>query len=83
MHPCPDCGSTGKHYSHCKFRKVEKHGREAFSREEEDDQISCIDGCQRPVSEPHPCPFAEDVNNDSESLCNCCAACEYQCSQDI
>jgi hypothetical protein len=30
---------------------------------------------------PHTCPYAEDINNDSESLCNCCAECEHQCHQ--
>ena len=31
----------------------------------------------------HTCPYAEDVNNDSESLCYCCDDCTYECAQDI
>jgi hypothetical protein len=31
----------------------------------------------------HTCPYAEDIRNDSESLCNCCDDCTYECAQDI
>ena len=33
--------------------------------------------------EPHTCPYAEDMNGDSESLCNCCASCQHNCAMDI
>lgn len=32
---------------------------------------------------PHPCPFLEDVGDDSETLCNCCDDCMHQCATDI
>lgn len=31
----------------------------------------------------HGCPYAEDVNNDSEKKCNCCDFCAEQCAMDI
>lgn len=33
--------------------------------------------------ELHTCPFAEEINGDSTTLCQCCKDCEYQCAQDI
>jgi hypothetical protein len=39
--------------------------------------------CDTEVIEPHTCPFAEDVNGDSESLCTCCEHCEDDCAMDI
>ncbi len=31
----------------------------------------------------HPCPFKEDVRNDSTTLCTCCDACRKECLYDI
>ena len=31
----------------------------------------------------HNCPYAEDVNGDSEAVCNCCSECENNCIMDI
>lgn len=33
--------------------------------------------------EPHTCPYAEEINRDYESLCECCEGCEHQCAMDI
>jgi hypothetical protein len=38
---------------------------------------------KNPAADEHPCPYAEDVGNDSETLCDCCADCEHQCAMDI
>lgn len=38
---------------------------------------------RNPQTEPHPCPFSEDVYNDSETLCTCCYDCEHACAMDI
>lgn len=32
---------------------------------------------------PHTCPYSEDIHNDSETLCQCCEECTYQCAMDI
>lgn len=37
MHPCPDCGSRGKHYSHCHYGKVEKNGKAKVALVERDE----------------------------------------------
>jgi len=40
--------------------------------------------CQKnDASEDHTCPYAEEINDDHESLCDCCADCEYECGMDI
>lgn len=31
----------------------------------------------------HTCPYAEEINNDSESTCNCCDECTQECAMDI
>lgn len=38
---------------------------------------------KNPGNEPHTCPYQEDVNDDYETLCNCCDECMHECSQDI
>lgn len=40
-------------------------------------------GCEHTQREPHTCPFAVDVHNDSTSKCTCCDACEDNCVQEI
>jgi hypothetical protein len=39
--------------------------------------------CNTEEHAEHTCPFAEEIGNDSETLCNCCPECEYQCAMDI
>jgi hypothetical protein len=36
-----------------------------------------------PATQPHPCPYNSDVNNDNETLCNCCYHCASICADDI
>lgn len=31
----------------------------------------------------HPCPYAEEINNNYEDVCNCCNECMRQCVYDI
>lgn len=31
----------------------------------------------------HTCPYAADIHDDYETLCNCCEDCQYECAQDI
>jgi hypothetical protein len=38
--------------------------------------------CNEP-QEPHTCPYNEEINNDSETLCTCSKAEEYECCMDI
>lgn len=40
--------------------------------------------CQKEMGvDDHTCPFAEDVNGDSETLCNCCDSCRGECADCI
>ena len=52
--------------------------------ENTENQKEKCETCGKSASlDPHPCPFNEDVHNDSVTLCNCCENCQYECSQDI
>lgn len=35
------------------------------------------------AEDDHTCPYAEEINNDRESLCNCCNVCANECAMDI
>lgn len=40
--------------------------------------------CNRnPAQAEHTCPYSEDINGDSTSLCDCCHECEQACADDI
>ena len=32
---------------------------------------------------PHTCPFSSEINDDNETLCDCCDECEYECAMEI
>lgn len=36
-----------------------------------------------PAEPLHECPYQADVNNDPDSLCDCCEVCTQQCADDI
>jgi hypothetical protein len=38
---------------------------------------------QEPTSELHSCPYAEEINGDYETLCDCDEERTRQCAQDI
>lgn len=33
--------------------------------------------------ELHPCPYKSDINDDPDTLCNCCPYCVSECAADI
>ena len=46
------------------------------------DETKC-ETCQvNPRTEPHTCPFAEEIHSD-DHLCTCCSSCEEECAMDI
>lgn len=51
----------------------------SFDNDYDDNKCSC--GSEG--SDPHTCPFAEEINGNYERLCNCCNSCTYECAQDI
>ncbi len=54
---------------------------------DEDKPAPCPRGCTMwtcgPAQSPHTCPYAEDINGDSETLCECCEKCAHECAMDI
>jgi hypothetical protein len=39
--------------------------------------------CGQPGEPDHTCPYQEEINGDSTSMCNCCAACQQECAWDV
>ena len=39
----------------------------------------CENCKKNPATEPHTCPYAEDINDDHTTLCTCCEECEHEC----
>ncbi len=62
---------------------------DSFTCEESDQYIKkypmkCPTCHTNPSTEAHPCPYAQDVNNNSkEDYCICCNECVAQCALDI
>ncbi len=44
--------------------------------------VACRCG-KKGSSEKHTCPYKVDIDDDSKTLCNCCADCQHECSMDI
>ena len=45
---------------------------------------ACCNGCKSSAALPdHRCPYHEEFNENSGSLCNCCAKCVQECMNDI
>jgi hypothetical protein len=40
-------------------------------------------GCVNEARALHPCPYASEINDDSESLCDCCETHTQECADDI
>ena len=39
--------------------------------------------CGNPGEEEHTCPYKEEINGNSKTLCNCCNKCRHECLMDI
>ncbi len=52
---------------------MEKDGKE---------QLKC-QGCGGKGEEIHSCPYAEEINDNFQKICNCCDACRHECLMDI
>ena len=50
---------------------------------EEVTEEKCQSCKKNPAQPKHTCPYAEEIGGDSESMCNCCDDCTYQCAMDI
>jgi len=50
--------------------------------ETEEDKDVC-QGCGCAPKEKHVCPYRDEINADTTTLCNCCDGCTRQCAEDI
>jgi hypothetical protein len=39
--------------------------------------------CNDPGAPDHTCPYKEDINGDTTTLCNCCDFCRQVCATEI
>jgi hypothetical protein len=39
--------------------------------------------CGNEATEGHVCPYAAEINDDTETLCKCCDECVDECAWDI
>jgi hypothetical protein len=49
---------------------------------QEDFSNLCPSCKKNPASEPHPCPYGEEIYG-SKDECDCCPDCMRQCAEDI
>jgi len=49
----------------------------------DNDKCSSSHNCGKEATEDHTCPYAEEINDDNETLCNCCEDCTQECVWDI
>ncbi|MBT4730735.1 MAG: hypothetical protein HOK52_07405 [Candidatus Marinimicrobia bacterium] len=47
------------------------------------DENKCSECGVNPKTEPHICPYKDDIDGDDETLCTCCEYCSEQCAADI
>lgn len=47
-----------------------------------EEKNKCSHCDKNPATEPHTCPFGEEIHN-SEALCDCCDECARECAMDI
>lgn len=40
-------------------------------------------GCKKAAERPHCCPYQQEINDNNEFMCTCCAACRRECADDI
>jgi len=82
---CPTCGAM---FDRKYLDQVVEHMHTDFKLDETIKGVKVKDGKKCPkcnineAAEDHTCPYREDIEDDSESVCNCCVDCENQCYLD-
>ena len=49
----------------------------------EDEEVNVCSNGNVHDGEAHPCPFAEEIDDDDEDRCNCCESCVADCADAI
>ena len=55
----------------------------AFGMAAEDNKCPKCEKGEAILDHTCPCPYAEEINEDCESLCDCCEDCIHECAMDI
>ena len=42
-----------------------------------------VSDCGHYAGDEHTCPFREEMNDDTTTLCNCCPSCTHECAMGI
>ncbi len=70
-----------------KYKIVQLEVGNAVKNNVDLDDVSSSGKCSRcevnDAQSEHTCPYAEEINDDSDSLCDCCSDCEHECYMDI
>jgi hypothetical protein len=60
-----------------------KEGYDACMEWHKVGKIMCNSCGENPATGLHSCPYSEEINNDYETLCNCCSDCAQSCTDEI
>lgn len=55
----------------------------ADNRKKLNDRPVCTKCKKHPSQEAHVCPFKEEIHGDTNTLCDCCATCAYECMREV
>ena len=47
------------------------------------ERVMCSSCGNNPATPPHPCPFAEEIYDNTNDLCTCCESCQANCAHDV
>lgn len=43
----------------------------------------CENCGKNPATEPHPCPFDQEIEGNDDDVCTCCETCQEDCEIDV
>jgi hypothetical protein len=38
---------------------------------------------KNPATEPHTCPYNDEIHPENKELCTCCELCQHECAMDV
>jgi len=63
--------------------KFDNTENEALNKTDVSSSGKCSRCNNNDAQQEHSCPYAEEINGDRDSLCDCCSDCEHECCMDI
>ncbi len=78
-------------WEHTWSKRIKKEEKAADKERRENPTIDAVEpfltqrckSCENAGRELHTCPFKSEINDDNETLCNCCDDCSHECAMDI